>query len=109
MQIASDKVGLFADTTLELQQDKSVVQLSGGNTSVGGGNLDLFGKTTLQGDVTAKGAIKGGDLEVKNMDVKSSFKSPCTSEGMAVPGAPATGKLTAKLKEEELKADNKQA
>lgn len=107
MQVVGDKTAILADTTLELQQAKAVVQLSGGNTSVGGGNLDLYGKTTLQGDVTAKGAIKGGDLEVKNMNVKSSFKSPCTSEGMAVPGAPATGKLNAKLKEEELKAENK--
>ena len=107
MQVVGDKTAILADTTLELQQAKAVVQLSGGNTSVGGGNLDLYGKTTLQGDVTAKGDIKGGDLEVKNMKVKSSFKSPCTSEGMAVPGAPATGKLNAKLKEEELKAENK--
>lgn len=107
MQVVGDKTAILADTTLELQQAKAVVQLSGGNTSVGGGNLDLYGKTTLQGDVTAKGAIKGGDLEVKNLNVKSSFKSPCTSEGMAVPGAPATGKLNAKLKEEELKAENK--
>ena len=103
MQVVGDKTVILADTTLELQQAKAVVQLSGGNTSVGGGNLDLYGKTTLQGDVTAKGDIKGGDLEVKNLNVKSSFKSPCTSEGMAVPGAPATGKLNAKLKEEELK------
>lgn len=107
MQVVGDKTAILADTTLELQQAKAVVQLSGGNTSVGGGNLDLYGKTTLQGDVTAKGDIKGGDLEVKNLNVKSSFKSPCTSEGMAVPGAPATGKLNAKLKEEELKAENK--
>ncbi|MBO5705532.1 MAG: hypothetical protein J6S05_00780 [Bacteroidaceae bacterium] len=107
MQMVSDQTAILADTTLELQQDKAIVQLSGGNTSVCGGNLDLYGKTTLQGDVTAKGAISGGDLEVKNMEVKSSFKSPCTSEGMAVPGAPATGKLTAKLKEEELKAEEK--
>lgn len=107
MQVASDKTGIFADTTLELQQAKAVVQLSGGNAAVGGGNLDLYGKTTLQGEVTAKGAITGGDIEMKNMKVKSSFKSPCTSEGMAVPGAPATGKLSAKLKEEELKTKEK--
>ena len=107
LQMVSDKTARLADTTLELQQDKAVVQLSGGNASVGGGNLDLYGKTTLQAEVTAKGAIKGGDLEVKNMNVKSSFKSPCTSEGVAVPGAPATGKLNAKLKEEELKAEEK--
>lgn len=102
MQMVSDNTIMLADTTLELQQDKAVVQLSGGNTAVSGGSLDLYGKTTLQSDVTAKGAIKGEDLEVKNMEVKSSFKSPCTSEGVSVPGAPASGKLTAKLKEEEV-------
>ena len=103
LQVSSDKTALFADSTLELQQAKAVVQLSGGNTAVGGGNLDLYGKTTLQSDVTAKGAIKGGDIDMKNMKVSSSFKSPSTSEGIAVPGAPATGKLSAKLKEEEIK------
>ena len=103
VQVVSDKTGVFADTTLELQQAKAVVQLSGGNAAVGGGNLDLYGKTTLQGDVAAKGGITGGDIEMKNMKVKTSFKSPSTSEGIAVPGAPATGKLSAKLKEEELK------
>ena len=103
IQVSSDKAGVFADSTLELQQAKAVVQLSGGNAAVGGGSLDLYGKTTLQSDVTAKGAIKGGDIEMKNMKVSSSFKSPSTSEGIAVPGAPATGKLSAKLKEEEIK------
>jgi hypothetical protein len=103
VQVSSDKAGFFAENTLELQQAKAVVQLSGGNAAVGGGSLDLYGKTTLQSDVTAKGAIKGGDIEMKNMKVSSSFKSPSTSEGIAVPGAPATGKLSAKLKEEELK------
>ena len=104
MQIVSANAIMLADTTLELQQDKAVLQLSGGNTALSGGSLDLYGNTTLQSDVTAKGAIKGEDLEVKNMEVKSSFKSPCTSEGISVPGAPASGKLTAKLKEEELKS-----
>ena len=103
LQVSSDKTGVFAENTLELQQAKAVVQLSGGNAAVGGGSLDLYGKTTLQGDVTAKGSVKGGDIEMKNMKVSSSFKSPSTSEGIAVPGAPATGSLSAKLKEEELK------
>ena len=101
MQIVSDKAMVLADSTLELQQDKAIVQLSGGNTALSGGSLELYGKTSLQGDVTAKGAIKGEDLEVKNMEVKSSFKSPCTSEGFSVPSAPASAKLTGKLKEEE--------
>ncbi len=103
LQVSSDKTGVFAENTLELQQAKAVVQLSGGNVAVGGGSLDLYGKTTLQGDVTAKGSVKGGDIEMKNMKVSSSFKSPSTSEGIAVPGAPATGSLSAKLKEEEVK------
>ena len=60
----------------------------------------------MQSDVTAKGAIKGEDLEVKNMEVKSSFKSPYTSEGVSVPGAPASGKLTVKLQEDELQEGN---
>lgn len=107
VQVASGQVGAFADKTLELRQDKAVVQLAGGNTAVSGGKLDLYGKTTLQSDVTAKGSVTGGDIEMKNMKVKSSFKSPCTSEGVAVPGAPATGKLSAKLKEEELKTKDK--
>ena len=106
MQMVSDNTIMLADTTLELQQDKAVVQLSGGNTAVSGGSLDLYGKTTLQSDVTAKGAIKGEDLEVKNMEVKSSFKSPCTSEGVSVPGALASGKLTVKLQEDELQEGN---
>lgn len=101
MQIVSDRALVLADSTLELQQDKAIVQLSGGNTALSGGSLELYGKTSLQGDVTAKGAIKGEDLEVKNMEVKSSFKSPCTSEGFSVPSAPASAKLTGKLKEEE--------
>ena len=67
LQVSSDKTGVFAENTLELQQAKAVVQLSGGNAAVGGGSLDLYGKTTLQSDVTAKGAIKGGDIEMKNM------------------------------------------
>ena len=102
MQIVSDKAMVLADSTLELQQDKAIVQLSGGNTALSGGSLELYGKTSLQGDVTAKGAIKGEDLEVKNMEVKSSFKSPCTIEGLRVPSAPASAKLSAKLKEEEV-------
>ena len=38
VQVASDKVGLFGDTTVEFQQDgKAILQLSGGNASLSGG------------------------------------------------------------------------
>ncbi len=108
VQIASNKTGVFADSTLELQQDSATVQLSGGDTSVSGGKLNLYGKTELQGDVTAKGTIKGGDIEMKNMKVSSSFKTPSTSEGIAVPATPANAKLSPKLKEEEVNSPSNQ-
>ena len=104
VQIASDSVGVFGDTTDELQQGdgKGVVQLNGGNAAVSGGNLDLYGTTTLQGKTTFKADVAMGDLDVKNIKIQTSFKSPYTSEGVAVPGAPSTAKLSAKLKEEEV-------
>ena len=104
VQIASDSVGVFGDTTVELQQGdgKGVVQLNGGNAAVSGGNLDLYGTTTLQGKTTFKADVAMGDLDVKNIKIQTSFKSPYTSEGVAVPGAPSTAKLSAKLKEEEV-------
>ena len=104
VQIASDSVGVFGDTTVELQQGdgKGVVQQNGGNAAVSGGNLDLYGTTTLQGKTTFKADVAMGDLDVKNIKIQTSFKSPYTSEGVAVPGAPSTAKLSAKLKEEEV-------
>ena len=93
-QVASDKVGVFGDTTVELQQDgKAVVQLSGGDASMS------QGKTTFKSDVTA------GTVDVKNLKVDSSFKTPYTTEGISVPGAPSTAKLSAKLSEEEMKSE----
>ena len=104
VQNASDSVGVFGDTTVELQQGdgKGVVQLNGGTAAVSGGNLDLYGTTTLQGKTTFKADVAMGDLDVKNIKIQTSFKSPYTSEGVAVPGAPSTAKLSAKLKEEEV-------
>ena len=43
---------------------------------------------------------------MKNLKVDSSFKTPYTTEGISVPGAPSTAKLSAKLSEEELKSNN---
>ena len=88
VQVASDKVGLFGDTTVEFQQDgKAILQLSG--------------EVTFMSDVTA------GTVDMKNLKVQTSFKTPYTTEGIAVPGAPATAKLSATLREEELKSNNK--
>ena len=107
VQVASDKVGLFGDTTVELQQDgKAILQLSGGDASLSGGKTTFYGETTLQGKVTFKSDVTAGTVDMKNLKVQSSFKTPYTTEGVSVPGAPSTAKLSAKLSEEELKSNS---
>ena len=105
-QVASDKVGVFGDTTVELQQDgKAVVQLSGGDASMSGSKTTLYGEMTSQGKTTFKSDVTAGKVDVKNLKVDSSFKTPYTTEGISVPGAPSTAKLSAKLSEEEMKSE----
>ena len=105
-QVASDKVGVFGDTTVELQQDgKAVVQLSGGDASMSGSKTTLYGEMTSQGKTTFKSDVTAGTVDVKNLKVDSSFKTPYTTEGISVPGAPSTAKLSAKLSEEEMKSE----
>lgn len=107
VQVASDKVGLFGETTVELQQDgKAILQLSGGDASLSGGKTTFYGETTLQGKVTFKSDVTAGTVDMKNLKVQTSFKTPYTTEGMSVPGAPSTAKLSAKLSEEELKSNS---
>ena len=107
VQVASDKVGLFGDTTVELQQDgKAILQLSGGDAALSGSKTTLYGEVTSQGKTTFKSDVTAGTVEMKNLKVDSSFKTPYTTEGVSVPGAPSTAKLSAKLSEEELKSNN---
>ena len=107
VQVASDKVGLFGDTTVELQQDgKAILQLSGGAAALSGSKTALYGEMTSQGKSTFKSDVTAGTVEMKNLKVDSSFKTPYTTEGISVPGAPSTAKLSAKLSEEELKSNN---
>ncbi|MDR1881988.1 MAG: hypothetical protein LBR26_04305 [Prevotella sp.] len=111
VQVSSDKVGVFAKTTLELQQDegKSLVQMEGGNLSVSGGKTALFGETTVNGKATFKADVKAGTVELDNIKIGTSFKSPCTSEGVAMPAPPSTAQLSAKLKEEDAPAGKEQS
>ena len=103
VQLASDQVGVFGDTTVELQQDgKAVLQLSGGGASLSGSKTTLYGEMTSEGKSTFKSDVTAGTVEMKNLKVDTSFKTPYTTEGISVPGAPSTAKLSAKLKEEEI-------
>lgn len=106
IQMASDKIGIFGDTTVELQQDaKAILQLDGGNAALSGSKTTLYGETTSEGKTTFKSDISAGTVNMKNLKVETSFKTPYTTEGISVPGAPSTAKLGAKLKEEEIKSD----
>lgn len=108
VQVASDNIGLFGDTTVELQQDgKAILQLSGGDASLSGNKTTFYGETTLQGKVTFKSDVTAETVDMKNLKVQTSFKTPYTTEGISVPGAPSTAKLSAKLSEEELKSNSK--
>ena len=103
LQAVSEEVGLFADKTFEAQQDdgKAVVQLSGGNASVGGSKTQVYGDTTINGKADIKGDVKAPKAAIDNLEAKSSFKSTNISDGIAVPGAPSSAKLSAKLKTED--------
>ena len=103
VQVVSEEIGAFADNTLEAQQGdgKAVVQLDGGNASVGGSKTQIFGDTAINGKTEIKGDVKAPKAVIDNIEAKTSFKSQNISDGIAVPGAVAGGSLSAKLKTED--------
>lgn len=103
IQLAADKVGIFAKTTAEIQQDeaKAAVQLDGGNIALSGSKTNLFGETTVNGKTTFKADTIQGKATVDNIEIKTSLKSPKTSEGIAVPSSPSSEKISTKLKEDK--------
>ena len=103
VQVVTEEAGIFADKTLELQQDeaKAALQLSGGNAAVGGSKVEVFGATTITGKTEVKDELKAPKATIDNLEAKTSFKSSNISDGIAIPGAPANGSLSAKLKAED--------
>ena len=77
------------------------MQLSGGNTSLGGSKTQVYGETTINAKIEVKDEIKAPKATIDNLEAKTSFKSQNISDGIAVPGAPASGSLSAKLKTED--------
>lgn len=100
VQIASEKIGVIAKTTAEIQQDKATVQLDGGNLSVSGGKTAIFGETTVNGKAEFKADVKAPKLAADNLEASKSFKSTNISDGIAVPGAPSSATLSQKIAEE---------
>ena len=107
LQLVSEELGAFGDKTMEIQQGdgKALVQLSGGNASMGGSKSQIYGDTTINGKADIKGDVKAPKGTFDNLEAKSSFKSSNISDGFAIPGAPGGGKLSAKLKTEDAPKD----
>lgn len=103
LQISSDKTGVYGTTTTEVQQGeaKAVLQLDGGNVAIGGSKAEFYGDNTVNGKTTFKGDVTASKLTADNLEAKASFKSKNISDGIAVPGAPSTAKISAKLKESD--------
>ena len=103
IQMVSEEIGAFADNTLEIQQGdgKAVVQLDGGNASVGGGKTQVYGDTTINAKAEVKGELKAPKISGDSIEAKSAFKSPNISDGFGGGAGGGGGSLSAKLKTED--------
>ena len=103
VQTVSEEIGAFADKTLEIQQGdgKAVVQLDGGNASVGGSKTQVYGETTINAKTTVKGEISAPKVTGDSIQAKTAFKSPNISDGMGGGAGGGGGSLSAKLKTED--------
>ena len=101
LTISSEKTGVYGKTTAEMQQGeaKAVVQLDGGNVAIGGSKAEFYGDNTVNGKSDFKGDVTMKKLTADNIEAKTSLKSKNISDGIAVPGAPSSAKLSAKLSE----------
>lgn len=105
LQLSSDKVGIFATTTAEMQQGeaKAVVTLNGEKAIVGSSENKIAGNMVVVGDSDFKGEVKSPSGNIDVLHVGTSFSSPNIKDGMG----PANGTMpespAGKLKEEEMK------
>ena len=101
--VSSDKTAIFGKTTAEMQQGdaKAVVQLDGGNVAISGSKAEFYGDNTINGKSDFKADVTMKKATADNIEAKTSFKSKNISDGIAVPGAPSSAKLSAKLSEDD--------
>ena len=95
-QVMSEQIGAFADNTFEAQQGdgKALVQLDGGNASMGGSKMEIYGATDM------KSELKVPKATVDDLNAGMHFKSQNIEDGMAA-GSAAGGSPSAKLKSED--------
>ena len=103
IQAVSEEIGAFADKTLEIQQGdgKAVVQLDGGNASMGGSKTQIYGETTINAKTEVKGELDAPKIVGDSIQAKSAFNSPNISDGMGGGAGGDGGSLSAKLKTED--------
>ena len=101
LTISSEKTGVYGKTTAEMQQGeaKAVVQLDGGKVAISGSKAEFYGDNTVNGKSDFKADVTMKKLTADNIEAKTSLKSKTISDGIAVPGAPSSAKLSAKLSE----------
>ena len=104
--VSSDKTAIFGKTTAEMQQGdaKAVVQLTGGNVALSGSKAEFYGDNTFNGKSDFKADVTMKKATADNIEAKTSFKSKNISDGVAVPGAPSSASLSAKLSETDAPA-----
>ena len=103
LTISSEKTGVYGKTTAEMQQGeaKAVVQLDGCNVAISGSKAEFYGDNTINGKTDFKSDVTMKKVTADNIEAKTSFKSKNISDGIAVPGAPSSAKLSAKLSEDD--------
>ena len=103
VQVVSEEIGIFADKTLEIQQDegKALVQLEGGNVSLGGSKTQVYGETTINGKTEVKAEVKAPKITADDLNAGQHFKTPNIEDGMAVGAPGGGGSLSAKIKADD--------
>ena len=101
LTLSSEKTGVYGKTTAEMQQGdaKAVLQLDGGKVAISGSKAEFYGDNTVNGKSDFKADVTMKKLTADNIEAKTSLKSKNISDGIAVPGAPSSAKLSAKLSE----------
>ena len=104
IQVSAEKVALIADTTIEMQQGegKSVITLDGGNASLGGSKVEIYGETTINGGADIKGKIKATVFTAESVEATKSLKGPDTSDSKGAGVAGKAEKISAKIEREEV-------
>ena len=69
--------------------------------ALSGSKAEFYGDNTINGKSDFKADVTMKKATADNIEAKTSFKSKNISDGIAVPGAPSSAKLSAKLSEDD--------